>query len=502
MRILDSVTSRAIDKLYIEDYKMPSIVLMEVAALKSVEHIKKMGDSFFVIVGPGNNGGDGLAIARHLIALNKKVKVCEVQAGKCKSEDYLRNLEILKNVDGKIESCRTEEALFETLEQIKDYDVVIDSIFGTGLNRNLNEFYIKIVEYVNKNSKFIVSIDVPTGLDATTGELKGGMINANKTITFQGYKKGFLNYSTLYNCGEIIVEKLGVPDQVYEKVCDNTFLTTKKHVLDKLPKRDNTKNKGDFGKVIIIAGSEGFSGAAFIATEACVRTGAGLTTLATSKEIFQGLSSRLTEAMCTIYSNNIEERMNKVDTIAIGPGLGNNEVTLELLTKSLSLKNKNIIIDADAINVLKNNLNLLKDNENNIILTPHPGEFSRITNYSIEEINNNRIDVAREFAEKYDLTVLLKGYRTVIASKNSCYVNTTGNAAMANGGMGDCLTGIISALCSQKIGSFESAVVGAFIHGYIADELSKYNYVVNARDIIKKLPYYLNKIQNIRINYN
>lgn len=498
MRILDSKASKEMDRIYIEEYGIPSIVLMEVAALRVLDNIKNKGESFIIMVGPGNNGGDGLAIARHLIALKKDVLVCLVQEKESKSKDYIKNLEILRSFDIKIDEYKNFDDLNKLGDKIRKYEVLIDSIFGTGLNRELSDFYKEIITIINENSKFTISIDVPSGIDSNNGESKGNIIKANETITFQVYKKGFLNYKTMDYCGKIIVESIGIPEFILDKVDCGLYLVTEEYIKNKFPKREKISHKGDFGKVLIIAGSRGFQGAAYIATESCVRSGAGLTTLATGEEVFYGLSSRLIEAMCiTINKEEIKKKLKSVNTIAIGPGLGFVN-TLELLRLILSEENKNIIIDADAITVLAENMELIKNNTNNkIILTPHPGEFAKISGYSIDEINSNRIDCARRFAKEFNINLVLKGYNTIIVNANKCYINTTGNSSMANGGMGDCLTGIIAALSARKIHNYDAAVLGVYIHGYIADELAKEREVVNARDIIENLPYFLRKIKNI-----
>ena len=259
--------------------------------------------------------------------------------------------------------------------------------------------------------------------------------------------------------------------------------------------------KSDFGKVSIFAGLKGFSGAAFISAEAAIKSGSGLVTLVCDEEIQDILSCKLSEGMTANY--NDKERVNKLiktsNAIGFGCGMGDSEETFKRLEYILNNANCPVVIDADGLNVLKKDNSILKLYKNKIIITPHLGEMARLTGKSISYIKENRIDVAKEFAKKHNIIVLLKGYETIITDGNITYVNPTGNSAMANGGMGDCLLGMITSFIGQNIEVFEAVVCAAFIHGYIGDILSKELYTVNATDVIKEIPSIMKKL-NIEIN--
>ena len=259
--------------------------------------------------------------------------------------------------------------------------------------------------------------------------------------------------------------------------------------------------KSDFGKITIFAGSIGFTGAAFISSESAIKSGSGLVTLVCDEDIQTILSNKLVEGMTANY--NEEERIKKLletsDAVGFGCGMGDNKSTLDRLKYVLNNCNCPIVIDADGLNVLKNNTSILKVNKNKIIITPHLGEMSRLTGESISYIKEHRVDVAKSFAKENEIIVLLKGYETVITDGNTTYINPTGNSSMANGGMGDCLLGMITSFIGQGIEVFNAVVCATYIHGYIGNVLSNKQYTVNASHIIKEIPSTMNQF-NIEIN--
>lgn len=267
------------------------------------------------------------------------------------------------------------------------------------------------------------------------------------------------------------------------------------HIRDLIPIRHKNGHKGSYGRCLIIAGSKGFAGAAYLSTKAAINTGAGLVTLGCYKDIWDIMSIKLNEAM-TLDNQSCDffNIMKKSDSIAIGPGLGNTLTTKSLLHKVLKNSKCNLVIDADALNVLSEDLGMLSLGKNRTVITPHPGEMSRLTGYDIEYINNNREYVAVEFSKKYNVVVLLKGHNTVITDGEKTYINPTGNSSMASGGMGDALTGIIAAFMAQGLNPISSALVGAYIHGLIGDKLNKQMYCVPASTLIEKIPFILKEL--------
>lgn len=498
MRIADSQTMSSIDGYCIKTLGIPGVVLMENAALKVIKNIDTdKYQQYVVVCGKGNNGGDGFAVARHLHILGKKVEVFLLGSSENMKEDCRINYRIIKNIGINVKKISNVEDINELREAIEKSQVTIDCIFGTGLSKKLEGIYDMAVTIINENSRYIISVDVPSGFDSNTGLALGNSIKANKTISFQLYKTGFLSYGADKYTGEIIVEDIGIPESAINKFHENEFIMDKSMINKKLMIRDKYSYKGDYGRVLIIAGSVGYSGAAYISTQAAVRSGAGLVTLCCNKDIQQILSSKLIEAM-TIDSednNKLKEFIKKSDAIAIGPGMGDNDITLKLVEDTIHLSDSPIVIDADGINVLRENISVLKNKKTEIILTPHMGEMSRITGYTIDYIRNNRMKVAKEFAKEYGVIILLKGYNTIITDGDMTIINPTGNSAMASGGMGDCLTGMIASFLGQGYKPMEAACISAYIHGYCGEKLSNSMFCINASHILDQIPFIVKEFQ-------
>ena len=486
-------TTKKIDSFAINELKIPSIVLMENAAISFVKHIDENEDNFLIICGKGNNGGDGYAIARQLFSKGKNVKIFCISDEKM-SNDCFVNYEICKNSGIEI---------FYNLEELEklfvECDVVIEGIFGTGLNSEIRGVYKDVILKINENckKKKVYSIDIPSGINGDTGDIMGISVNADVTISFVTYKKGFLNPVAKKYLGEVIVENIGLNEGNIIRLVNEYYLT-EEMIKSFHVERDENSHKGDFGKVLIYAGSSGFYGAGNIVTKSCVRSGTGLTTLITDKNNFS-LNVFVPEAMSfPINFENIEESFEKLeneilnsDVIAIGPGIGKNQKSLEILKKLISIeKNKKgnkirFVLDADALNLLSENQELFEKIQNRSILTPHIIEFSRLTGFSSNEILENRFQKAIDFAKKHKIVLLLKGKNTIVTDGEQLFVNSTGNSHMANGGMGDCLTGIIASFAGQKYDLLHSALIGAYLHGFIGDKLLEEQYVVNATHIIE-----------------
>lgn len=498
MRIGTSKNSSDVDRACEEKLGIPLIVLMENAALKVIKHLDTdKYSSYTLVCGTGNNGGDGLAAARHLYALGKKVEVFMVaKDGSTMSQCCQTNYDILKNMGVPIAKITQNEDINKLKGSLLQSEVAVDGIFGTGLNREVEGIFKKAIEAINECSNYTVSIDIPSGMNGDSGKILGCCVKANKTVCFEFYKRGFLHYNSEVFTGDIQVESIGIPEDILKEFHSNEFMLEKSYIASNIKPRRKYGHKGDYGRVLIIAGSEGFSGAAYLATQAAVKSGAGLVTLCCNSRLQDILSSKLSEAMTSSYENKerLLDLINASDSIAIGPGLGNNEATLELLALVIEAAKCPIIIDADGLNVLSQDLSLLKKAKNTVIITPHPGEMSRLTGLSVIEINAARLDIAKKFAQDHNIVVLLKGYETVITDGYKLYVNPTGNSAMASGGMGDCLTGIITSLVAQGLSPLEAAASGAYIHGYAGDKLSRDRYCVNAGAVIEEIPYVMKEV--------
>lgn len=490
---------RQIDRYSIENLKIPGIVLMENAALKVIKNIDfDHFDSFTVVCGKGNNGGDGFAVARHLLSMGKIVDVFIVGFEGTMSNDCKINYEILKNIGINIYNINNMEDILAIRDSIEKSQMTIDAIFGTGLKRNIEGIYDQVISIINENSSYILSIDIPSGFESNTGKCLGNCIKASKTISFQCYKSGFLNYNTDKYTGKIIIEDIGIPDSVVDKFHKGEFIMDRAMIKNNIAIRNKYAHKGDYGRVLMVSGSKGYTGAAYIATQGAVRSGAGLVTLCCHKDIQDILSCKLVEAM-TISFNDGEkllELFKSSTAVAIGPGMGNNSVTFQLVTNVIKNVCCPVVIDADGLNVLKDNTQLLIESKAPIILTPHIGEMARLTGLDCEYILENRIQVSKEFAKEHKVIVLLKGYNTIITDGEKVIINPTGNSSMASGGMGDCLTGMITGFLAQGYAPMEAAAIATYIHGYCGEKLSKKMYCVNATHILEEIPYSIKELQN------
>lgn len=491
MEVVSVERAKAIDDYTINAIGIPSIVLMENAAQEIYSNILHKGEKYFVVCGVGNNGGDGLAIARKLLLTNKIVSVLicgDLERG---TKDFSINYSILKNMKTTINVISKESSISQDIiNDIREADVVVDSIFGIGLSRNITGIYYEIIKTINENSKYIVAVDVPSGIDGNNGEVKGIAIKANETYTVEVYKKGFFMSDASEYLGDIFVIQIGFPHEVIKKFSEDIMTININEYKKFLPKRKINSHKGDLGKVLVLAGSEEYTGAPYITTQAVVKTGAGLVTLVVPKEIKSILATRLTEAMIVTYEEGerISELVNSASVIACGPGLSNGSNNINMLKKIINTSKCPLVLDADALNIISKNRELLNSIKGRAIITPHNGEMSRVCSESIDYIKKNRISISKKMSLEHNIITLLKGYNTVITNGKETIINTTGSSKMASGGMGDCLTGIITSLIAQGVELFNATILACYIHGFTGDKISQDKYIVNASEIINELP--------------
>lgn len=496
MKLFKAAQVRKIDKYCVESLGIPSLVLMENAGVSVLKYLDLNKAYFTVICGVGNNGGDGLVIARHLISMNKTVDVFIIGSLSKATEDFLRNKNILDNMQLKLKYIK-DNNIAELTESLKKADIVLDSIFGTGLTRAVEGLYKRVIEEINSIGKYVVGVDLPSGVDSDTGEVKGISTICNITVTFGCYKEGMIENKVKKLLGKVYLEKIGIQENILDMFHKETFLSDLEYVSKLIPERDIEGHKGKYGKVMIVAGSRGFTGAAYITTQSAVRTGSGLVTLWSDSYTQDIVSSRIIEAMTCDYDFDKNKFMSSIDSsdcIAIGPGLGDNDRTLELLKLILKVHRGKVVIDADGLNALSKDIELLKTTKAKVVITPHPGEMARLIKREISYVNNNRKKVAKQLAQKYNIIVLLKGHNTIVTDGEKTFINPTGNSAMSSGGMGDCLTGIILSLIGQGLEVTDATVLGAYMHGAIADKLSAIKYSVQASDIIENISSFMKEL--------
>lgn len=491
MYIMSRKNCSNIDKQTIDEYNMPGIILMENAAEQIFRNISTLENRYIIFCGNGNNGADGLAVGRKLILDNKDVLFVLIKPRENPSEEFQINFNILKSLNSNMLIIDDIDKLDEIQQLIEEFPIVIDSIFGIGLDRKLNDFYIKIIDIINNSKKKIIAVDVPSGLDADTGRPLGNAVKADITYTVEVIKKGFIEYSALEYLGDLKVIQIGIPENVKQANDENIYVLSRESYRNKLIKRKIYGHKGNYGRAVLVAGSIGCLGAARLATESCIRSGAGLTTLITSSEGRKLLSGSLVEGMLATFEDNekVKYLLSKADAVAFGPGIKEDEESMKLLEEIIIDSPSSIIIDAGGINLLSKSKKCLCSVKDKVILTPHPGEMARLIGKDISYVEENRIECSREFAKQYKCIVLLKGYNTIITDGRNVFINKTGNSKMASGGMGDTLTGIITALVAQGYSNMDATLLGAYIHGLAAEYSARDRYSIIARDLIESIPF-------------
>lgn len=498
MYVLNAQQMRNADAMASEKYGIPGIVLMENAARAVYDYIKEKNYSSIVVVcGGGNNGGDGFALARLLITNGCRARVfCFADRTRIKG-DAAVNLSILNKMDIKVET-----SLEELANAVSQCQAVVDAIFGTGFRGEIQGAYKEAIEIINNSGRHVISIDIPSGIYCDTGNASGTYIKADCTITFCCKKPGLLLKTGRQASGAVLVRGISMPEACI--LSQEPYITTddESYPASLIKERSIESHKGDYGRVYIVSGSYNMSGAAALCAKAALRMGSGLVTCVVPECIMDRVGSIVPEATFLSFNDGesngcaYEDVLNQIcstaDAVAFGPGVGTEEKAVGMLKVLLDNFNGKLVIDADGINILSKHRELLEKLKPNVILTPHPGEMSRLTGLAIEEINTERMDVARSFAGEHSCIVVLKGASTVVSDGRKLYINTSGNPGMATGGSGDVLTGIIASLCGQGYDPWDASVLGCYLHGCAGDAAMKqYGYGLIAGD----LPDYLGRIK-------
>lgn len=475
---------QAADKHTIEQMGVPSMVLMERAALGVVDVIENKNldlSNTLVVCGPGNNGGDGYAIARLLHLKGHKVTLWFVGEEAKRSTENLAQKKIA-------ESYKVPE---DYDQKTKEYTLVIDAVFGTGLKRNVEGAYKKVIDKINQMTGYKVSVDLPSGLNDETGDAMGCAVNADLTIALGYAKLGHVLISGNPYVGKLKVVDIGICDSSLVEEKDLVYTYDFEDFLTRYPKRISNSHKGTYGKVLLIVGSKGMAGAAQLCARAAYMVGAGLVRIYTHEENREILQKTLPEAMVSTYTKYDEEELNELvnwaSVIGIGCGLGMSDVARNITKQVLKKANVPCVADADALNIVAGDLQILEELKTPFVFTPHMKEMARLLQCEIEELQINKIEKLKEFCNTYPITCVLKDARTLVGCKNQdYYLNLTGNSAMAKGGSGDVLTGIIVGILAQTGYGYESACLGVYLHGMSGDCAAKEkgDYSVLASDLV------------------
>ena len=486
MKLVSAEQMRNMDACAIEQYGIPSIVLMENAGRSAAEIIHQryhsMVQEALIFSGKGNNGGDGYVIARHLQLRGWEVKVVVLAGIEELHGSAAQNLQVLQQAGIPLEIAPDALALKKILSALPRQDIlIVDAMFGNGLTSAIRGHYLDALRWINAAEALVAAVDMPSGVEATSGEVLGEAIEADCSISFACAKVGQVSAPASYIGGELYVADIGMPKVLMDSVSDAMVYVDALVARDLLPERNSGAHKGDCGHSLIIAGAPGKGGAAQMAADACVRSGSGLTTLATLQEVQNSIGGNIPEVMSWPidmpggWNTEVVQELTRLwqerDVVALGPGMGQDEKCACMIREVVAECTVPLVIDADGLNGLIPVVEVLKKRApGTTILTPHPGEMARLCGCSVAEVQAQRLKVASDFAARYGVILVLKGARTVIADPaGKLRINSTGNAGMASGGMGDILTGIITALVAQGMDLFNAATLGVYLHGKAAD---------------------------------
>lgn len=507
--VVNAKQMKACDNNTTVQFHVPSLVLMERAALTVCEEIEKrinkkaLQDKAYkrrkprilAVCGIGNNGGDGICTGRLLFEKGYDVTLVLLgERNKC-SEETKVQIAIAESY-GMILNSKMPET---------EYDIMIDAIFGIGLSRNIAGFYAKVIKQINDSNCFVIAVDIPSGIHTDTGEVMGIAVKADITVTFAFRKIGQLLHPGTDYIGQLICRDIGILNQSFLGQMPKYF-TYEESDLQKLPQRKSDGNKGSFGKLLIIAGSKTMSGACVLSALSAYRCGAGLVRVFTPNENREIIAKTIPEAIVSTYDTEAFDKelllayIKQASVVLLGPGLSTADTAVEIVKLCMEQVEVPLVIDADALNILSKHMELLeKRKSENVILTPHMLELSRLSHMELIEIKKNRIAYIKAFAKKYNVTLISKDARTLVAdSEGNVYMNTSGNEGMATAGSGDVLAGIVTALLGQKSEPLSAASLAVYIHGLAGDLAKKElgSYSLMAQDIVKYITDILQRSEN------
>jgi hydroxyethylthiazole kinase-like uncharacterized protein yjeF len=491
MRLVKTADIQEMDRLTIHDVGIPGAVLMENAGRGAtrifLEHFSPSpGSCAVVICGPGNNGGDGYVMARYLNQAGMRVIVLALGKPGRISGEALTNLEIIRHMKMDIMGAPGPAGWRKVRDCLADCDYIIDGLLGTGLNSAVRGYYSQVIQDINSSGRPVMSIDMPSGLNADTGQVMGVAIRADLTVTFGFPKLGQMLFPGAGLVGRLARIDIGIPDMVAERVTGRYSMLEPDDFVDLLRDKRMDIHKGDRGHLLILAGSTGKTGAATLTAMGALRAGAGLVTLGIPKGLNSILEAKLTEAMTVPLpetgegslslkaKGEIFRLLEGKDALAIGPGLSTNPETSALVKEIVAGCGLPMVIDADGLNAMAGDRRAMKALDDKKILTPHPGEMGRLIGLKTSEVQDDRVGAACGFSQGHGCYLVLKGARTLITGPDGeVYLNPTGNPALSSGGAGDVLTGLISGFLARGWPMIRAANAGVYLHGLAADLLAE-----------------------------
>ncbi len=484
MKILSPQRMAEYDKYAIQTWGIPSAVLMENAGRNTYRLIRENYlngcENIAIVCGRGNNGGDGFVVGRYALIDNFAVRIYLLGRKSDLKGDAALNMNLFKSLSGEIVEVTTAPGGIEA--DLKHADILIDAIFGTGLSKSVGGIEETVIKAINSSGKPIMSVDIPSGIDGSTGNVLGSAVRAKHTFTYAYPKPGQITGAGPEHTGRLTVIDISIPPFIEEKLGCDGLVTDGNMIRSFLKKRGSSSHKGSFGHAVVIAGSPGKTGAAHMASLAAMRIGAGLVTLIVPETLNTILEMKTTEVMTYPVRDDgrgffVPESFEDIisfardkDVIIMGPGLSQNDGVRELVQKIYTKIDKPFLIDADGISAFQGSTDILKNTQRQAVLTPHPGELARLIGKTPKEVNAGRVDIARSLAADWGVNILLKGAGSILAAPDGgTFLNPTGNPSLAKGGSGDILTGFVGGLASQGYTLVESTLLGAYLHGYMAD---------------------------------
>ncbi len=506
MRVLTAAQMREADRRTIEDIGIPSLVLMEnagrqvVAAMEAI-HTDLLERTVAVLCGRGNNGGDGFVVARTLLQRGVDVAVFLIGQVSDVRGDARVNLDILGRLGVTVVEIADGQAWELHLSEIRDCNLIVDAIFGTGLNAPVRGMIESVIADVNASGIPVVSIDLPSGLSADSCDPIGDSIEAETTVTLAAPKLPLVLPPAENRAGDIVIADIGIPGDIIDGLDGpRVELLTRSGARELLTPRTPDSHKGDYGHVMLVAGSKGKTGAAHLSAMGALRSGAGLVTVATPaccQAIVAGMAPEymtigLKDSESGLDADGVDDLIEQArDVIAIGPGLGQGAGTKAFVKSLVDRAAMPLVIDADGLNAFNDDPDRLSGREGrDVIITPHPGEMARLVGMSTDEVQASRVEIARNFAVAHHVYVVLKGHRTLIATPDGkIFINPTGNAGMATGGTGDVLTGMIAAWLGQLLDAEAACTLAVYLHGMAGDlaDADEGDVALTASDLVAHL---------------
>ena len=506
--------TQEVDRAATEDYGIPSLVLMENAAIGLADAVGERfpeAESVTIFCGPGNNGGDGLALGRHLAIRGYGVRLFVVAGGRELAGDAGAQLAICRKQGLAIDEVGPDDDLADAVAAARESDLVVDALFGTGLGRPLEGQYAELVERLDALPVRRLAVDLPSGLNGDRADVFGPAIAADLTVTFAAPKPAHIFPPAAERVEEVVVVDLGVPRRLIDGAPGDLHLLVEEELAGVLPPRPPDSHKGDYGHVLIVAGAPGKSGAAVLAARAAVRAGAGLVTAAVPAPILAAVDAGSIESMTVALTSGeggeiaaaavaeLRAAADGKDVAAVGPGLGQRAETAAAIRAFVTDCPLPLVLDADGVNAFAGRAGELAGRPAGTatVLTPHPGELARLLGLGVAEVQADRVAAARRAAAECAALVVLKGHRSLVATPSGAvYVSPTGNAGMATGGSGDVLTGTLAALLAQLDDPLTAVQLGVFAHGLAGDLAAAERGEVGlaAGDLVTALPAALRRL--------